>query len=162
MNINVYQCRLFHTKFFCSVAVLLMALAWSAPACKPPAPLGSIHDAARDGDLQKVQRLLENSSDLGSSKDKYGYTPLHVAAKAGHKEVAEFLLAHGADVNAVDDMGRTPLHWAAASGRMDMVELLLANKADVNAKDNDHATPLRWAANHSDVAELLRQHGARD
>ncbi len=31
-------------------------------------------------------------------------TPLHVAADSGHKDVAELLLGHKADVNSVDDV----------------------------------------------------------
>jgi ankyrin repeat protein len=37
---------------------------------------------------------------------------LHDAARYGHKEIAELLLAEGADVNAIDRYGRTPLNFA--------------------------------------------------
>ncbi len=33
-------------------------------------------------------------------------TPLHLAAQEGHKDVAELLLAHKADLNAMSDMTR--------------------------------------------------------
>ncbi len=41
---------------------------------------------------------------------------LHEAALAGHKSVAELLLANGANINATDTLGYTPLHCAAAGG----------------------------------------------
>lgn len=37
-------------------------------------------------------------------------TPLHLAAEEGYPDMAEVLLDHGADVNAVDCDGDTPLH----------------------------------------------------
>jgi serine/threonine-protein phosphatase 6 regulatory ankyrin repeat subunit B len=90
-----------------------------------------------------------------------GYTPLHIAALNGHKDVAELLLANGAEVNVRGNNDETPLELAAKGGHMDMVELLLANKAEVNATNNYGWTPLHFAVNrhYNDVAELLSQHG---
>ncbi len=122
----------------------------------------AIIDAAKTDDLEKVQALLKNNPDLAFSKDGNGATPLHLAAARGHKDVAELLLAHGADVSAKNNVGDTPLELAAAKDHADVVELLLANNADVNAKNNYGQTPLIWAAinGHRDMAELLLAHGA--
>jgi hypothetical protein len=89
-------------------------------------------------------------------------TPLHVAALTGHKDIAELLLAKGADVNAKSNGGLTPLHQAAYHGHKDLAELLLSKGADVNAKANHDETPLFLAAGtgHKDVAELLLDKGA--
>jgi hypothetical protein len=43
-----------------------------------------------------------------------GTSPLHLAALNGHMEVAELLIAKGADVNAMGGYGRTPLDWATS------------------------------------------------
>ena len=40
-----------------------------------------------------------------NAKNDGGYTPLHYAAFNGHKEIAELLIAKGADVNAKDGIG---------------------------------------------------------
>ena len=74
-------------------------------------------------------------------------TPLHDAAAYGHTEVAELLLAKGADVNAKADGqgGATPLLAAAFNGWRDTAELLLAKGADINAKDLHGSTPLFMA-----------------
>jgi len=117
----------------------------------------TLNESALDGDLERVRALLKGDPDLVFSKDTYGATPLEWAAGAGHKEVAELLLANRADVNAKNNIGSTPLHSAAANGHSHMAELLLANRADVNAKNNNGATPLHYAAanGRSDMAELL-------
>ena len=133
-------------------AVMLLALAWSSLGL-----CGEIHDAAKCGDLGKVQTLLKENHDLVFSKDNDGATPLHLAALLGHKDVAALLLANKAEANAKDNRGWTPLHWAAAQGHKGVAELLLDSKAEVNAKDNVGRTPLHMAAywSYKDVAELL-------
>jgi ankyrin repeat protein len=126
---------------------------------------GPIHEAARDGDLKTVESLLKDHPDLVSSKDeKYGQTPLHIAAFNDHLDVAKLLLANKADVNTKANNGSTALHLAAAKGNKDMVELLLASKADINAVDNDGWSPLHTAVTwgHKDIEDLLRQHGGQD
>ena len=44
-----------------------------------------------------------------------GGTPLHLAAWAGHKELAAILLEHGANVETVDVDGESPSQWAHGS-----------------------------------------------
>lgn len=48
----------------------------------------------------------------------YSYTDVYFSASAGYNnlEVAEYLLEHGADVNAQDKGGLIPLHNAASYG----------------------------------------------
>jgi ankyrin repeat protein len=116
----------------------------------------TIRDAALNGDLGWVQALLQANPVLVFSRDNDGNTPLHWAAFAGHKDVAELLLASKAEVNARDGHAWTPLHEAALGGHKDVAELLLASKADVDAKDNNGDTPLLTAAEgHKDVVRLL-------
>jgi uncharacterized protein len=128
-----------------------------------------IHQAALDGDLDKVRVLLKANPDLIFSRvstndtyyARYGYTPLICAAEKGHKDVVEYLLANKADVSAKSVNGWTALHAAAYHGHMDVVELLVANKADVSARDLDGYTPLHMAAmGHKDIAAYLLAHKA--
>ncbi len=91
-----------------------------------------------------------------NEKHVVGWTPLHCTAEMDRKDVAELLLANGADVNARDEGDGTPLHLA---WHEDVAELLLAAGADVNAKAKNGWTPLHvaWRKN---VAELLIAKGA--
>ena len=73
------------------------------------APATSIHDAAMDGDIEAVKQHLADGTDV-NAKGQYGRTPLH---KAANKEIAELLIANGAEVNAMDVLlGWTPLDYA--------------------------------------------------
>ena len=100
-------------------AVILVALLWTGPAF-----CGEIHDAAKNGNLEKVKALLEANPDLVSSRDEHGMTPLHWAAAGGSEVVAELLLASNAVINATDNGGATPLHYAAGMGHKYVAELL--------------------------------------
>ena len=122
--------------------------------------------AADRGDLESLKALLKSNPRLVSSHSQspyeYGMTPLHCAARAGNKEVAQFLLAKGADVNALEMGNGTPLLFAAMENHKDVVELLLAHGARVNLKTDDGWTPLHYAAQQGyyDIVELLLAKGA--
>ncbi len=136
------------------IGMLAIIAAWVSPAL-----CDAIHNAALAGDLAKVKALVKVNSSLVFSQDTRNGTPLHFAVEHNHLDVAQFLLSHNADVNAVDLGGWTPLHWAAFQGYKDAAVLLLANNANVNAKDNNGRSPLRLAAAHdqaSMVAVLLK------
>ena len=78
-------------------------------------PYISIHDAAgaagRDGNIEAVKQHLTAGTDV-DARDAEDKTPLQHAAYWGHKEIAELLIAKGADVNAKDNTGTTTLDWA--------------------------------------------------
>ena len=132
--------------------------------CGPSEPLDiSIHDAARIGRIDAVKQHLAAGTDV-NAKDVVGMTPLHRATYQGYKEIAELLIAKGADVNAKGGVnGGTPLHWAAEEGHKETAELLIAKGADVNAKEEDGYTPLDAAIinDETETADLLRKHGGK-
>ena len=90
------------------------------------------------------------------------YTALHLAMRPSTVQVAELLIAHGADVNARTKEGIMPLTFVAANNAVQVAELLIAHGADVNARTETGWTPLHSAAsgNSVQVAELLIAHGA--
>ena len=122
-----------------------------------------LHGVAAEGQELVVQRLLQNGAEV-ESKDKWGRTPLWIAAAYGQKAVVELLLQKGAEVESKDDKwGWTPLSIAAMQGQEAVVELLLQKGAEVESKNKWGWTPLSIAAEHGQkaVVELLLQNGAK-
>ena len=146
--------------------VELVAQAATPKTATTKAPDISIHDSAKDGNIEAVKQHLAAGADVNAGRSDGGGTPLHFAAGWGHKEIAELLIAKGADVNAksegLDMDGWTPLHCAAVFGKNEVVELLIAEGADINAKNRGGVTPLYDAAfkGHKEIAELLIAKGA--
>jgi ankyrin repeat protein len=70
-----------------------------------------------------------------------GANPLQYAATACNKEVAELLLAHGAEADSSDDMGDTPLMAAAHAGCAEVVALLLDRGAALERQDGHGGGP---------------------
>ena len=59
-----------------------------------------LHQAAKQGDLETVLRLLEAKDVDVNALDAFDSTPLFYAALCGSLEVAELLLANGARCDA--------------------------------------------------------------
>ena len=61
-----------------------------------------------------------------------GFTPLILAATAGHKEVVEILLEHRADIEAQSERTKdTPLSLACSGGRVDVCTIIIEAKKNV-------------------------------
>uniref|UniRef100_A0A8C9NCL2 Poly [ADP-ribose] polymerase n=1 Tax=Serinus canaria TaxID=9135 RepID=A0A8C9NCL2_SERCA len=82
-------------------------------------------DAAKKGCLARVQKLCTQENINCRDTQGRNSTPLHLAAGYNNLEVAEYLLEHGADVNAQDKGGLIPLHNAASYGADDIRALLI-------------------------------------
>ncbi|KAL9627141.1 MAG: hypothetical protein Q9164_007693, partial [Protoblastenia rupestris] len=69
-----------------------------------------LHDASKYGHADIAELLLQHGA--LTKKDKWGRTPLHLAAERAELEVTARLIQLGADVNARAQYGWTPLHIA--------------------------------------------------
>ncbi|MFC1763440.1 ankyrin repeat domain-containing protein [Planctomycetota bacterium] len=115
-------------------------------------------------DTELVNLLLSEGAHVNAGAELQRNTPLHGASSAGRQDVAELLVAHGADIEAKNSIGQTPLYKASRDGHKETVEFLISKGADINTPDTGGRTPLMRAqkGGHDDVIALLYQHGAKD
>jgi len=120
-----------------------------------------LHVAARNGDVDLVQLLIEQGV-VKHAQDGGGCTSLHIAAEHGDVNVARLLLEHGADTEAQDNCGNTPLHTAAFHNREAALQLLIEHESKMEAQNNNGYTAFHIAAlyDHKSAVYLLLEHGA--
>lgn len=123
-----------------------------------------LHEAAATGQLQRVKQFVEKDSALAKSYSPDGFPVFALAAVFGHKEVAEYLLEKGAEVNAAatNGTGYNALTGAVASGHTLIVSWLLANGAEANYRYGAGYSPLLTAAanGHLGIVSILLASGA--
>ena len=120
---------------------------------------GDTVSATRVLDADPSQVRARSKGGRGIARTWAGATPLHVAATRGEDDVADLLIARGADVDARNVQGSTPLHCAAANGHASTVELLIAASADRTIRDGTFHVPASpWAEffGHVALAERLK------
>lgn len=123
-----------------------------------PLAYSTIHEAVAKGDLDDVRRHLFRGRAVNEPGPD-GVTPLHVAAGFNHIDIAEYLIAKGAEVNPVVGPGgermtrMSALEVAVTEGHKEMVKLLIARGAKITGFE------LRAAIEdgRSEIAEELVQ-----
>lgn len=144
--------------------------------------------AARDGNMERLERLAAGDPALLAGRTASGESALMAALYSRHEVAAEWLAGRGAplDIFAAAALGRvdalepfladrdavrshapdgwTPLHLAAFFGRRDAAERLLAAGADLDARSRNalRNTPLHAAVagGHVEVSLRLIEAGA--
>lgn len=132
--------------------------------------VGNICQFALKGDIHNFQNMLANRPELLNMEDSDGNSPLTQAAAGGHKDIVEFLITSGADINRRSNKsGETPLHSAAIGkilvgilegvclGHKEVAELLISKGANIHARNNEGWTVLHSAVLGSNIelVELL-------
>jgi hypothetical protein len=83
--------------------------------------------AALANQSESMKLLVEYGANV-NAKDSDKCTPLHYSAAKGNIEMVTFLLAHGADKNALCRKFERPIDWARNSQQKAVVELLKAHE----------------------------------
>ncbi|KAK7978392.1 hypothetical protein PG988_005882 [Apiospora saccharicola] len=110
-----------------------------------------------------IAELLLHHKDINvDAKDKYGQTPLCLAANNGDVAITKLLLENNACVELAGVYGLNDAAWAAIKGHCDIIRLHLQNKAETDTPDLGSRTPLSHAAagSHEDAVKLLLEYGA--
>ena len=148
-----------------------------------PEQVAAILRAVEDADVDRVRTLLDVDPALVHvrvrSDFEEGDTLLHRSAPHQvddgtdpddpHLHVAQLLIDHGADIDAVggheNTVGSTALDAAAWAGRVGMVRLLLANGADPEKGGHEGVdyNPVSTAVSHGrkEIFKLLIEAGAQ-
>ena len=157
------------------------------PFFPAPSPPTCLYLMSLTGLAEVVAQLIDkHDQQVNGWGGVYG-SPLQAASLKGHKAVVELLISRGANGNAVGGFYGDALRAAASEGHLEIVELLISAGADVN-HDTVFYKPLYlhhlslasaeacitrddfslWSVlqiavrrGHSDIAELLIRHGAR-
>ncbi len=116
------------------------------------------------GHTAEVLDRIQADPSLLESHSSDGWTPLHLAAFFGHKELAEALLKQGAQVDSrsTNTMQNTPLHAATAGRQVELMKILLEHGANPDAMQEGGWTALHAAAQTGDrsMIEVLLANGA--
>jgi ankyrin repeat protein len=123
-----------------------------------------LHYAAVCGIQDIIEFLIvERSQDINARGFDRNETPLGVASREGHSEVARVLLEHGADTESRDNDTYSPLERASEEGHTEIVQVLLEHGADVKAVDDEvNVMALHFASMFGRLAaaRVLLEHGA--
>ena len=116
-----------------------------------------LHYAVRLDNLEVFSYLFENGADL-YSKNRFGQTVLHQAAKNSSIKIANFIMMHYKieDISIEDNFGRTPISLAVQQKSLDMVKLLFRSGGHFDTKTNQGNTLLHYSIDRdSKVAEFI-------
>lgn len=129
-----------------------------------------IVNAAREGDLDEIKRILDKQANRQmacSIKGDRGNTILHVASANGHIHILSHFLDNPSKVSSEDECsvdipnesGSTPLHWACMNGQTECVKMLLDAGASPTLKSGSGQSAITIAMNHdhSEITDLLLQ-----
>jgi ankyrin repeat protein len=159
-------------------AIILLGLAFGAcanitsitPLERAVGAYEPFYEKEGSADLAQVKQLVESGADV-NAPGMFGFTALHSAANFGTREIVEYLVSKGANVNAnayKDRRRSTPLILAAgratnpklAVEQFAIVEFLIENGANVNFYAECCGSPLTAAAysgKYRTVEYLLRR-----
>jgi ankyrin repeat protein len=117
----------------------------------------ALHNAAKRGDIDIMQLLIERGADVnGASNGVYG-TPLKAAIQSRQQPVFEFMLRKGADINARGSTTKYPIDQALFGGNQKAAERLI----ELGAQFGDEA--LERALDYSSkeyLGKMLLDRGA--
>jgi ankyrin repeat protein len=116
--------------------------------------LETLIEACKCGHIDVVKQHIDAGVKLNDHDTQY-WTPLMTAIANRNYEIADLLIAHGADVNMRADYEETVLFMAVRTGSIKGIKYLISKGANVNARNRDGETPL-FALKYVDViAKLL-------
>lgn len=122
-----------------------------------------LHEAIKSNHLDLVKRSIDQGINIDDKIGGGRESSLFLAVRYHRKDIVEFLVQCGADVNLKNEKDRTLLHEAIRKGRYDIVHVLLSVPSlKLNERSKSGKTPLHLAVitRKRDVVKALLDRGA--
>lgn len=97
-----------------------------------PSKVQEFIDAARHGNVELLEKMLDEGEDINAVYNKKGDSALKTAARFGKVDAVKFLIERGADLELE---GANPLHFVAYYGLGDLIPHYIEKGCDVNGVD---------------------------
>ncbi|MGJ5819877.1 ankyrin repeat domain-containing protein [Paludibaculum fermentans] len=120
--------------------------------------LANGYSGAGGGDI--VRLFVHAGAAVDANAGAKRCTPLHMAARRGHVEIAAALLDAGAAIEARDSLGESPLRRAVNCDKVQVAALLLSRSANPHSLGSKRLTPF-LAARSPAMRQLLQAHQSR-
>ena len=130
---------------------------------------GELLNAVYKNDFVEVKRLVESGTDI-NEKGILGYTPLLFACASENLRMVQYLIKHGADMNAQTNSGFGVIHKASMNKNPIILKYLLENYSlDTNDRGEKYCSPLDFSLRNNALqnygtlenAKLLFKYGAK-
>jgi len=90
-------------------------------------------------DFDRFKKEVDALEDI-NIQNKYGWTLLHIAIRRDRRDMVEYLLEKGADIDKVDGVGWTPLMEAIMDDKPELCKYLVEKGADKTIANQRGAT----------------------
>ena len=104
--------------------------------------------------LELLEKLILNGANVNQI-ERYGITPLMIAAKYGYDDKAKILLENNANIYAKDAYGRTSIDISSESGASNVLDLLNLKKYGIFVETMRYKDLEWYIINETDVEKLL-------
>uniref|UniRef100_A0A0K2VH50 Palmitoyltransferase n=2 Tax=Lepeophtheirus salmonis TaxID=72036 RepID=A0A0K2VH50_LEPSM len=129
---------------------------------RDPSIVFDIVTATQYGVFERVKDLIENEGVEANLRDSDNVTLLHWASINDRREIVNYLLDRGAEIDAIGgDLRSTPLHWASRQGHLKIIVILVKRGARSDILDGEGAMALHLAAQlgHMSIVAYLLSKG---
>ncbi|KAF5286938.1 hypothetical protein FQR65_LT12397 [Abscondita terminalis] len=123
----------------------------------------AFHCACKSADIDVVKKMRPKVADINLQRNFDKKCALHLAFTNENKDIAQFLIDEGADVNLADEHGQTAFIWACKSADIDIVRKMRPFVANINLQCKLYkksALHLALMNKNKEIARFLIDEGA--